>query len=205
MKEHHVNRFLIWMTAALFTVASLPASAVKVRKWIATDGTVTYSDGILHNEPSGEITYIKIKPSPQVRLKKIRLPGDLPASEDIVIPRDADGFFTVDGQINGFGVNFLVDTGSSWVAFNRPIARRLGIDFSPSDFDTSVETAHGRVSVMPVRLRHVEIGGIRLENVQGGVIDTDSGHEVLLGMSFLSELDITIENQSLELRRRGSR
>ena len=33
------------------------------------------------------------------------------------------------GSINGFSVDFLVDTGASAIALNAPTAKRLGIDY----------------------------------------------------------------------------
>jgi aspartyl protease family protein len=118
----------------------------------------------------------------------------------VLITQDADGFFTANGEINGSTVSFLVDTGSSWVAFSKSVARRLGIQYSEGDFNSSVLTAGGRVDVAPVNLERVKVGNIVLEDVRGAVIDKDIGSEVLLGMSFLGEVEIASEGQALELR-----
>ena len=41
----------------------------------------------------------------------------------------ANGMYRVGGSINGFPVDFLVDTGATLIAMNRNEARRLGINF----------------------------------------------------------------------------
>ena len=113
--------------------------------------------------------------------------GAVQQSASVVsLPRTNGQFFT-QGRVNTGSVRFLVDTGASTVALTLDDARRAGIDVGALDFSVPVDTANGRTYAASVRLKDVQIGGIRVRNVEGMVI-AEGLHISLLGMTFLGEL-----------------
>lgn len=116
------------------------------------------------------------------------------------IGADRQGMYFTSGSINGFPVDFIVDTGATHVAFGTALADRLGIDYKKDGEAGFVETANGVVPAYKVSLRSVQIGGIVQHNVTGSISAGNQSREVLLGMSFLRNLDIKHGDRFLELR-----
>lgn len=99
------------------------------------------------------------------------------------------GQFIAMGSINGRPARFLIDTGANIVAMNSTVARSLGIDFSGSKKMTAT-TAGGTVVSREVILDVVQVGEIKVTNVQGAVLEGEFPREILLGMSFLKNIEI---------------
>jgi aspartyl protease family protein len=110
------------------------------------------------------------------------------------------GMYTMPGAINQQSVQFMVDTGASWVAMNANTARRLGINFRYEGQQGTATTAAGQVSVYMVKLQTVRIGEIELQNVDGAVIDAPADNQVLLGASFLNRVELHRDGQMMLLR-----
>jgi len=121
---------------------------------------------------------------------------------EVSIYQDERGMFTVIGSINNFPVNFLVDTGASHIAMNRNEARRLGIDFRQYGKRGRASTANGIVNTWNIVLDKVQVGNVTIRNVKAFVNDSDSPRKVLLGMSFLGQLEMTNEGQRLKLKKK---
>ena len=120
----------------------------------------------------------------------------------VSIYRNERGMFTTVGSINGFPVNFLVDTGASSVAMNRKQAERLGIDYRLHGSPIGVSTASGFARGWRVQLDKVQVGDVELRNVEGTVIDAHSRARVLLGMSFLGRLEMINSNAAMQLKKK---
>lgn len=125
-----------------------------------------------------------------------------PQQPEVQIWPDTDGMYKAVGSINGFPVNFLVDTGATSIAMNERQARRLGIDFRLKGKPGTVTTASGVVEVYGVRLDRVKVGDILLRNVQAVVLTGGRPEEVLLGMSFLGRLDMRRDGQVMLLKKK---
>jgi aspartyl protease family protein len=106
------------------------------------------------------------------------------------------------GFINGQQVNFLVDTGATWVAMNANQARSLGINFRYIGKRSTVSTANGVVPVYRVMLKKVRVGEIELTNVAAGVLEGNSPPEVLLGNSFLNRVEMQRQGQVMVLKQK---
>lgn len=104
------------------------------------------------------------------------------------VRRAGDGHFWAEARVNGAPVRFLVDTGASTVALSEADARRAGLNPASLRYTAQVMTAGGAARGAPVRLNHVAVGSVRLENVQAIVIEGDTLQISLLGMSFLGRL-----------------
>jgi len=89
----------------------------------------------------------------------------------VSIYRNERGMFTTVGSINGFPVNFLVDTGASSVAMNRKQADRLGLDYRLNGTPLGISTASGFERGWRTQLDRVQVGEVSLRNVEGTVID----------------------------------
>jgi len=108
--------------------------------------------------------------------------------------------YAVLGSINGYPVDFIVDTGATLVSLSGQQARRLGIDYRVVGTPSQSSTASGIAKIYLVNLDRVKVGDIELRNVGGAVHDGDFPPATLLGMSFLSRLNMRQDGQVLELQ-----
>lgn len=115
---------------------------------------------------------------------------------------DASGMYAVTGSINGFSVEFMVDTGATFVALNRVEAKRLGLDYRALGEEGRASTASGVAKAYFLSLRKVRVGEVELRDVKAAVLDGDSPTKCLLGMSFLGRLDMVRDGQVMELRKK---
>jgi aspartyl protease family protein len=115
----------------------------------------------------------------------------------VTLAADRGGHFISSGSINGSAVRFLVDTGATMVSMSVEDARNAGVNYLAGERSYS-QTANGVAKVFKVKLQEVTLGDITLRDVEGTV------HEgampvVLLGMSFLSKLEMRREGETLTL------
>ena len=69
--------------------------------------------------------------------------------------RQPNGHFYVDGTVNGQSVRFLIDTGATSVALTADDASRIGLQFSPAEFQQIGYGASGPVMGKQVTLTSV--------------------------------------------------
>lgn len=117
------------------------------------------------------------------------------------IYRGSSGAFTTPGAINGHAVTFLVDTGATAIALSAVEARRLGLDYTRG-VQVQVQTASGTEWAHRIRLERVRVGGIEQRNVSAFVLPGNQPGMVLLGMSFLGQVDMRNEGGALILEQR---
>jgi aspartyl protease family protein len=106
----------------------------------------------------------------------------------VTVAADAQGHFVTEFKMNGKRITALVDTGATSVAINKSTAQRLGIALSPDDFTGIARTANGEARYAPAIIGTIEVGRIRVENVQAAVLEDKALENVLIGMSFLNKL-----------------
>lgn len=122
-------------------------------------------------------------------------------SSTIRLQADAQGHYTGSFKMNGKPVQGLIDTGATYVALNETLARRLGYTANQLDFRYGVNTANGQTKAAHVTLDRVEIGGIRVRNVEAFVLKDDALATTLVGMSFLQKLaSYSVADGSLSLK-----
>jgi aspartyl protease family protein len=120
--------------------------------------------------------------------------------QSVTLAADTRGHFITEGAINGRAVRFVVDTGATMVALPASDALRLGLDYRKGEVALT-RTAAGVVPVYRVRLDSVRLGAIEINAVDGVVIE--QGLDIaLLGMSFLSRVEMKNEGQLMTLTRR---
>ena len=116
---------------------------------------------------------------------------------------DQLGMFNAAGSINGQLVNFLVDTGATTIAMNAYQAKRLGIDYLYLGQKVGVSTASGTEVGYHVKLNRVKVGEIELRDISAIVMDSPYPVEVLLGMSFLGQLEMDRRGKMMVLRKKN--
>lgn len=115
------------------------------------------------------------------------------------IPLDGDGHVwtvraTLNGRVSG---QFLLDTGASVCVLAPETARRL--DLEETGVDVDLRTANGIVRAPLVRLRTIEVGGNRAQDVTAVVHPAvSSSLDGVLGLSFLN----TFDSYAIDPRRR---
>ncbi len=105
---------------------------------------------------------------------------------ETTLERERNGHFYTYAEVNGEPVRFVVDTGASFVALTVKDAKRLGIPFSPTEFEIIGEGASGLVRGKIVQLESVEIEGKRVTNVKAAILE--GSRLSLLGQSYLSRM-----------------
>lgn len=112
-----------------------------------------------------------------------------------------NGMYLTPGSINGYSVDFLVDTGATAIALNAATAKRLGLDYYRGE-QIGLRTASGYDVGYRVNLDMVQLDEIKLYNVAAVVIDGPEPQTALLGMSFLGQLDIQHNGERLDLQQK---
>jgi aspartyl protease family protein len=116
------------------------------------------------------------------------------------IAADNRGHFIFTGRVNGRPLSMLADTGATLVALRASDARTAGLIVLPGDYTAKVSTAGGVAEAARVRLQEIEVGGIRVTDVDALVLSDKQLATNLLGMSFLNRLKaFSIENGRLVL------
>ena len=120
----------------------------------------------------------------------------------VVIRKNDNNQYKVNGSINGQSVLFLVDTGANSVAMNEMQARNLGLLYKLNGQESRAATASGVVATWVVTLDAVKVGEISVPNVRAVVIEGAYPQDVLLGMTYLEYVKIQEQNSVLMLEKK---
>lgn len=115
---------------------------------------------------------------------------------EIVLEQNRAGHYVVNGQINGHEVDLFLDTGATAVVIPGDTADQLRLQRGGQ---VLVQTANGDAIAYLTRLDEVRIGPIVQNNVRALIQPSMEG-EILLGMSFLRELEMVQRDRNLILR-----
>jgi aspartyl protease family protein len=105
------------------------------------------------------------------------------------------------GNIDGYTVDFIVDTGASAIVLNAQTAKRLNINYLSAP-QIAVKTASKIELAYRVKLNLVQVGDIKLNYVDAMVIDGSEPSIALLGMTFLGQLDMQHVDNKLQLQKK---
>lgn len=119
-----------------------------------------------------------------------------------ILEADATGHYRGTFKLNGKATEAMVDTGASLVAINETTARRIGVSIASLDFKYPISTANGETRAAHIRLQRVEIGSVRVDDVDAFVLRDKALSGTLIGMSFLKHLgSYSAEGDRLRLER----
>ncbi|AYG64835.1 MULTISPECIES: TIGR02281 family clan AA aspartic protease [unclassified Rhizobium] len=114
---------------------------------------------------------------------------------------NAGGHYEGDFTINGRSVHGMIDTGATYVAINESTARSLGFSGVDLDYRYPIQTANGTSKVAHVKLDRLEIGTIRVRDVDAVVAKDSALSTTLIGMSFMKKLNsFGVQNGNLLLK-----
>ncbi|MDT7835783.1 retropepsin-like aspartic protease family protein [Aquabacterium sp. OR-4] len=118
----------------------------------------------------------------------------------IVLPAGQGGHFVTQGLINGRSVQFVVDTGATYVALSQSEANRIGLDWK-NGTRSLTQTANGTVPVHQIMISSVKIGGVEVANVRATVVPAEMP-VVLLGNSFLDRFAMRRDGDIMRLEKK---
>ena len=122
------------------------------------------------------------------------LRGTISASQEptgarkVVLSANDDGHFHAVAQIQGQQVEFMTDTGATYVALSYETAQKLGLAPQNLRFNGRSTTANGVARVASIVLDTVRIGDITVKDVQAVIAEPGRMTQNLLGMSFIRQL-----------------
>ena len=117
----------------------------------------------------------------------------------VTVAPDSTGMYVVNGSINDFQVEFIIDTGASFISMNKHQAERLGLNYKMDGEKKYSSTASGMDKIYVIKLSKVTVGDIVLKDVQGAIHDGDFPQQILLGSTFLSRINMKREGRLLKL------
>lgn len=127
-----------------------------------------------------------------------QLLSDQDAGNTVVsLKRNKYGHYVANGMINGEPVTFMLDTGATDVAVPAQLADKLGLQRGRRQ---RYQTANGSVTAYTTVLEQVRLGNIRVRNVRASINPEMHSQEILLGMSFLKQLQFSQRGNILTLR-----
>ena len=194
----------LWAAHCLAATSVMVLSISGERVDLLVNGTVSRS--LYRGETSPEGVYVvEVRNDTaliEVEGKSFRMTPGSSTMPSVVLQADPRGHFVVEIAINGTPIRAIVDTGASSVALNLEDARRMGVDLigAPS---VAVQTAAGPRRALRAKLGRVQLGDIELQNVEAIVSESNDLSVVLLGMSFLNQLDMQRSGGTLILTRRN--
>jgi len=118
-------------------------------------------------------------------------------TREVVLKSSRYGHYIATGKINRSPVVFLIDTGASFVSVPEKLADKLNL--KKGTLMRSV-TANGEISTFATVLDEVSLGDIKVAQVPASINPHMLGEEVLLGMSFLRQLEVIHKDGELTIR-----
>jgi len=110
--------------------------------------------------------------------------------------------YQVSGHINNTPIQFLIDTGATYVAMSERHAKKIGLNYKQKGIKSSAQTASGIVSTWEIKLDSVDIAGMKVNYVPAAVISGDHPYQVLLGMSYLKNLKVEHSGTAMVLQKK---
>lgn len=208
-------RLLLLLICCLFAATSFAADNITVKGLFKNTVVLTVDgqqllikkgqtkQGITLIESSSKEAVIEVAGKRQTVTLSSQVGGSYiePTKRVVRIASQQGGHHWVRGQVNGRNLDFVVDTGASVISMNLSTAKRLGVDYEKGRAGLA-STANGVKEVRSVLLEKVTIGSITQYQVAASVHLDDTLPVVLLGNSFLSNVNMRTEDGVLILEAR---
>ena len=132
------------------------------------------------------------------RYKKNNKQGTILSDKITVICDFVGSGYWARGRINGKNVAFQIDTGASRVVINKVQAKALKLKWGKKK--VQISTASKTETAYQVTLDTISVGDIELQNISAFITMHKYPQQPLLGMSFLSHVEINKENEQMTLK-----
>ena len=119
------------------------------------------------------------------------------ANGELLLQADQSGHYRLEGAINGYPVQLLLDTGATRVTIPQQVAKRLGLTARGS---SQVNTAAGQIRVGNGTIETLAMGPLTLYDLAIFINPAADGDEVLVGMNALGRLELVQKERQLLLR-----
>jgi len=111
------------------------------------------------------------------------------------LKRNRAGHYIATGVINDYPIELILDTGATHVSVPAKLATKLNLK---KGAPINTITANGTITTYATILDKVQLGDIVLHNVRASL--NPYSDDVLLGMSFLKQLEFTQKGNTLTLK-----
>lgn len=118
-------------------------------------------------------------------------------TREVILQRNRSGHYVANGTINGESVVFFLDTGATMVSIPEHLGSRLNLQRGAP---IMASTANGIITTYSAKLDSIALGAIELHDVRATLNPQMPDEEILLGMSFLKDLEFTQRGDTLILR-----
>jgi aspartyl protease family protein len=119
------------------------------------------------------------------------------AVPEVRLERNRFGHYVASGTINGHPVEFMLDTGATDVSIPAAVADRIGLERGRRAW---YQTANGTISAWQTTLDEIRLGPLRLGPIAASINPNGGDEAVLLGMSYLRQLDFSQQGNTLTLK-----
>jgi aspartyl protease family protein len=188
-----MKELLVWLIAvsgAYFTFSSFEPLYDRAKQAAARAGFANLFE-MEASVPKISRFNTRVAAGPAVPLR-----GTIPASQEqaqaqsrkeVVLSANDYGHFHALAQIKGQQVEFMTDTGATYVALSYETAQKLGLAQNLR-FNGRSTTANGVARVASIMLEAIRIGDITVNNVPAVIAEPGRMSQNLLGMSFIKQL-----------------
>jgi len=111
--------------------------------------------------------------------------------KEVHVKMNSQGRYLTSGKIKGKDVLFLIDTGATSLAIPNSVASELNLVKGRHFF---ARTAGGKSIYHSTTVPSITVGNITIDNVRGGIGYELHGSEILLGMTFLSKIEMKFKD-----------
>lgn len=175
----------------------------KIYKWTDRNGTIHFTDNIsaVPLEYRDQVEERKTTSSDATRpaqgtTSRSAPPSGMPAKHVVPLHGDRGALF-VDVVLNGtLQTRLHIDTGATYTVLSRALAAQLRLNLERADI-IPLTTANGVVLASLLAIDSVTVSGATVRDVD--VVVHDVGGEGLLGMSFLSNFDVSLNTRDKEM------
>jgi aspartyl protease family protein len=185
---------LLWASAVLVAYATFHAFEPLYEKARAYALQSGWENATLFPKPQAPMSARKSLAANKADIRGTLAPVDMAqqakakAAKRVTFTANGYNHFHAQTLVNGKDVEFLIDTGATYVALSYETAVGIGINPNALKFNGRSTTANGVARVASVTLDMVRIEGISMKDVQAVVAEPGKMSQNLLGMSFIGRL-----------------
>jgi len=159
---------------------------------------------IIKNDPNSRAAYLsniglrKIDSSYTVDREVLRgtLKNNSNVSKVVLnMQKDSTSILVNNVKINGTNAgSFVLDTGASLTTISTAFAKKIKLDTANAR-QIKMVTANGIIMAPVVKVDHIDIQGLKAENIDVSVFDISGKNDItgLLGLSFLNKFKLTVD------------